>query len=140
MNSEVIKEGINNYIQDNWTDCIHGIYENIVVEGDNSNYTAICTFYKDGHGGDTRGRIIITFKDVVDITDEVGDVNDDELWCEAYVDVASCRIETIDTVYTEDLYTFSQLSKDMYECLYRIYRDIPANENDKLSFYVRTYY
>lgn len=139
MNSKFIKEGIKNYIQDNWTNCIHGIDENVVVEGDDSNYTAICTFYKEGHGGDTRGRIIITFKDVVDITDEMGD-DEEDLWCAAYVDVASCRIATIDTVYSEDLYQFSQLSKDMYKCLDRIYQDFPANKNEKLSFYVRTYY
>ena len=138
MDSEMIKQGIADYIEERWT-YHYGIHsDNIVVEyKGNDDYIAICTYYKEGYGGDIRGSLIITFKDVVDVTDEFVDDGDDDMWCSAYVDVASVKIDTIDTVHTEDLYHFSEFSKDMYECLYNIYSELPAN--DKFNFYVRNY-
>lgn len=136
MDSELIKQGISTFIEEKW---IHGFYDmniNISVEDKgNDYYIAICTYYREGYGGDIRGRIIITFRDVVDITDEVAD--DDDMWCSAYVDVTSVKIDTINTVHTEDLYHFSEFSKDMYKCLYNIYSELPAD--DKFDFYVRNH-
>lgn len=136
MDSELIKQGIADYIEERWTYRYN--IDNISVDyKGNGDYIAICTYYKEGYGGDIRGRIIITFYDVKDITDEI--VDDDDLWFSAYVNVASVKIDTLNTVHTEDLYNFSEFSKAMYNCLHSIYSELPANENDRLDFYVRNH-
>ena len=136
MDSGLIKQGIADYIEERWTYRYN--IDNISVDyKGNGDYIAICTYYKEGYGGDIRGRIIITFYDVKDITDEI--VDDDDLWFSAYVNVASVKIDTINTVHTEDLYSFSKFANDMHDCLQTIYSDLPANENDRLDFYVRNH-
>lgn len=134
MDSELIKQGISTYIIDEWT-YHYGIRsnDNIAVEyKGNGDYIAICTYYKKGYGGDIRGRIIITFYDVVDVTEEVSD--NDTMWFSAYVK-ASVKIDAIDTVHVEDLYYFSEFANDMYDCLRIIDSDLPAD--GKFDFYVR---
>lgn len=134
MDSELIKQGISTFIEEKWN--YPQVINNISVEyKGNGDYIAICTYYKEGYGGDIRGRIIITFRDVVDASDDYP--YDDDPWCSAYVDVASVKIDTIDTVHTEDLYHFSEFSKNMYKCLYNIYSDLPTG--GKFDFYVRNY-
>lgn len=136
MDSELIKQGIINFIDEEWT-YLYGIRrDNIAVEykGD-SYYIAICTYYQEGYGGDIRGRIIITFRDVMDVSDNYP--YDDDPWCSAYVDVASVKIDAIDTVHEQDLYYFSELAQDMRDCLKTIYSDISAE--GKLDFYVRNH-
>ena len=137
MDSEMIKQGIIDYIQENMCDCFDDVNENIVVENKGNDYTAICTYYKQGYAGDVRGRIIITFRDVADAS---GDYPyDDDLWYSAYVDVSSCKIDTINTVHTEDLQEFAKFAKSMYKCLHGIYYILPNNENERYYFYVRQY-
>lgn len=136
MDSAIVKDAIANYIQENWLQ-FYNMKENVVVdyEGD-SNYTAICTYYKQGYGSDTRGRIIITFKDVIPASDEEFP---DELWFSAYVDVVSCKIDALDTAHPDDLLSFAEFSNEMYKCLSQIYSELPANENDRFDFYARNY-
>ena len=135
MDPEMIKQGISTYIEEKWINGFYGMNINISVEDKGNNYTAICTFYKEGYGGDIRGRTLITFRDVRDATDEFVDDGDDDLWCSAYVDV-TCKIDTINTAHTEDLHEFAKFAESMYEFLNNIYYSLPS-ESERHYFYVR---
>ena len=134
MDSALIAQGIGNYIEEKWIRGSYDIDVNIEVDyRGNGDYLAICTFYHQGIGADIRGRLMLTFKDVVDATDEF--IYDDDMWCSAYVDVASCKIDTFDTVHTEDFAIFTEFAKQMHNCLHDIYYSLPS-EGERYYFYV----
>lgn len=133
MDPEMIKQGISNYIEERWFSRFPDMNITISVEDKGNNYTAICTFYKEGYGGDIRGRTLITFKDVRDAADEV--VDDENLWCSAYVDVTSVKIDTINTVHTEDLQEFAEFANSMYKFLSNIYYSL-SSVSERYYFYV----
>lgn len=137
LNRETIKRGIATYIEEQWVNFYHADCDITVDATSDTSYTAVCLLTVKGYDSDTTGTVVITFDNVIDISSEMED--DEDPWCSAIVDVKSCTVSEFNSLDTEDLYTYSEFTSELYKFIYRVYSDLPAKLTDGLDFYVRNY-